>query len=115
MSRRWLFGLRELTLDLGPRLGSWRLSIVLMIVAALYNAFLAIWAGSSPPHVVRNIAGLLPFWLIYGLLLVNTAVCLWRRLPTLRRQIGLQPIFGSHEPRWSVTTDTATNHDQVRD
>lgn len=83
--------------DLGPRLGSWRLSIVLMVLAALYYTFLAIWAGSSPPHVVRNIAGLIPFWLVYALLLVNTGVCLWRRLPQLRRELarGDWPALGT--------------------
>jgi hypothetical protein len=59
-----------------------------MVLAVLYYGFLAIWATSSPPHVVQNIAGLLPFWLVYALLLVNTGVCLWRRIPTLKRQLS---------------------------
>jgi len=59
-----------------------------MVLAALYYAFLAIWAGSSPPHVVKNIASLAPYWLVYGLLLVNTAVCFWRRLPRLFRELA---------------------------
>jgi hypothetical protein len=84
---RLVFATRTFLADLGPRLGSWRLSVVLMVLAALYYSFLAIWAGSSPPRVVQNIAGLVPFWLLYALLLVNTAVCLWRRLPQLRRDL----------------------------
>ena len=88
MWNRAFFAIRSILADLGPRLGSWRLSIVLMVLAALYYGFLAIWAGSSPPHVVQNIAGLIPFWWVYGLLLVNTAVCLWRRLPQLRRELA---------------------------
>jgi hypothetical protein len=88
MWNRLLFAMRSFLADLGPRLGSWRLSVVLMVVAALYYGFLGIWASSSPPHVVRNIAGLIPFWLVYGLLLVNTGVCLWRRLPQLKRELA---------------------------
>jgi len=80
--------LRRFWLDLGPNLGSTRLSIVLMVVAALYHLFLAIWAGSSPPHVVRSIAGLLPYWLVYLLLLVNTSVCFWNRLPLVARDLA---------------------------
>jgi len=59
-----------------------------MVLAALYYLFLAIWARSSPPHVVQNIASMSPFWLVYGLLLINTAVCLWRRIPLLRRELA---------------------------
>jgi len=99
---RPLFAVRRLTVDLGGRLGSWRLSIVLMVVAALYYAFLAIWAGSSPPHVVQNIASLVPFWLVYGLLLVNTGVCLWNRFPTLKRDLSRSPRWGDRPPDWEV-------------
>ena len=82
------FAVRRFLVDLGPNLGSWRLSIVLMVLAALYYLFLAIWARSSPPAVVRNIASLAPFWLLYALLLVNTTVCFWRRLPLLARELA---------------------------
>lgn len=92
---RLLFAARRLSVDLGGRLGSWRLSIVLMVVAGLYYGFLAIWATSSPPHVVGNIAGLIPFWLVYLLMLVNTGVCLWQRFPKLRRDLSERP------RRWS--------------
>jgi len=88
MWARATFALRRFLLDLGPNLGSWRLSIVLMVLATLYYALLAIWSTSSPAEVVRNIAGLLPFWAIYALLLVNTTVCFWRRLPMLRRDLA---------------------------
>ncbi len=59
-----------------------------MVLAALYYLFLALWAGSTPPHVVQNIASLLPYWLIYILLLLNTGLCLWQRLPAMVRQVG---------------------------
>ncbi|MBI5509409.1 MAG: hypothetical protein HY903_11715 [Deltaproteobacteria bacterium] len=68
--------------------GSFKLSVVLTVLLALYHGLLAIWARSSPAPVVQSIAGLLPFWLVYGLLLANTAVCLWRRLPALVRGAG---------------------------
>ena len=91
--------------DLGRRLGSWRLSVALMVLAALYYALLAIWSGSSPPHVVRNITSLLPFWLLYGLLLINTGVCLWQRLPTLRRDIGREPRWSGKAADWTEPAD----------
>ena len=98
MSDRWLLVIRRAGLDLGRWLGSWRLSIVLMVLMAQYYAFLAIWAGSSPPHVVRNIAALLPFWLLYALLLVNAGVCLSKRLPTLKRDLSRRPRFTASPP-----------------
>jgi len=82
------FALRRFLLDLGPNLGSWRLSIVLMVLAALHYALLAVFSALSPPDLVRNIAALLPFWIVYALLVVNTAVCFWRRLPMLRRDLA---------------------------
>ena len=98
---RLLFALRRLSVDLGRRMGSWRLSVALMIVAALYYVLLAIWAGSSPPHVVLKIASLLPFWFVYALLLVNTGVCLWQRFPILRRDIARTPKWQDTTPSWS--------------
>ena len=103
MWTRLLFAVRSFTTDLGPRLGSWRLSIVLMVLVALYYGFLAIWATSSPPHVVGNIASLAPFWLLYALLLVNTGVCLWRRLGVLGKQIGREPLLAGRTPRWTLS------------
>jgi hypothetical protein len=73
-----------------------------MVLAALYYAFLAIWATSSPQHVVQNIAGLLPFWLVYALLLINTGFCLWRRIPTLKRQLSRRLTLTDREPDWEL-------------
>jgi hypothetical protein len=98
---RSLFALRRLSVDLGRRMGSWRLSVALMVVAALYYAFLAIWSTSSPPHVVLTIALLLPFWFVYALLLLNTGVCLWQRLPTLPRDIARAPRWRGTPPWWN--------------
>ena len=72
----------------GALLAGWKLSIVLLLLAALYDVLLAIWARSSPPHVVRNIAALAPFWVVWLGLLANTVWCLWRRLPGLRRDLA---------------------------
>jgi hypothetical protein len=79
-----------------------------MVAAALYYAFLAIWSTSSPPHVVQNIAALSPFLLVYLLLLVNTGVCLWRRLPRLRREVSAGPVWSGRPPDWSVRVDVAS-------
>ena len=117
MSSMWgrpLFAVRRLAVDLGGQLGSWRLSIVLMVVAALYYAFLAIWAGSSPAHVVQSIAALLPFWLVYALLLINTGVCLWRRIPALRRDLSRSPRPVDQPPDWTVTMDAEMDAVQAR-
>ena len=77
--------------DFGRLLGSWKLSVVLMVVVAFYYGLLVVWAALSPPDVVQRIATLLPFWIMYLLLLVNTGVCLWRRLPALKRDIRAEP------------------------
>lgn len=90
-----LFALRRLGLDASRWLGSWRLSVVLMVLAAFYHVFLAAWAFTSPSHVVRGIAGLAPFWLVYGLLLVNTGVCFTRRWRGLSRR-GRRAALGSY-------------------
>jgi hypothetical protein len=111
---RALYAVRRLTVDLGGRLGSWRLSIVLMIVAALYYGLLAVWATSSPPHVVGNIAGLIPFWLVYAFLLVNTGVCLWNRLPTLRKDLSLGRRWSGRSPDWVVETPAGLEPDEAR-
>lgn len=102
MWARLLFRVRRRIPDLGVALGSWRLSVVLMVLAALYQLLLAIWARSSPPHVVHNIAGLAPFWIVYAMLLVNTGVCLWRRLPALRRDLARSPVLTGSAPVWTV-------------
>jgi hypothetical protein len=67
-------------------------------LASLFQALLVIWSTRSPAPVVRRIALLLPFWLIYGLMLVNTALCFWRRLPRLRQELGRAPILQATTP-----------------
>jgi hypothetical protein len=106
MLTRLLFAFRSFNADLGSRLGSWRLSVVLMVLGGLYYACLAIWATSSPPHVVQNIAGLIPFWLFYLLLLINTLVCLWRRFPKLRRELAPKLALGLRSPEWELRSDS---------
>jgi hypothetical protein len=100
MLDRLLFAVRGLRV--GRWLGSWKLSIVLMLLAGLYHGFLAIWSFSSPSHVVQNIAALAPFWLVYGLILVSTAVCLWNRIGLLKRHVSPLPL--QVPPDWKVET-----------
>lgn len=87
MLRRILFAVRSRIPDPVEALASWKLSVVLTVSGALFFALLAIWATASPPQVVQQIAGLLPFWILYGLLLLNTVLCLWRRWPLLVRSL----------------------------
>jgi hypothetical protein len=91
MWARILYPLRRRTPELGRFLGSWKLSIILMVIAAFYYGLLVVWAALSPPDVVQRIGSLVPFWAVYGLLLVNTGLCLWRRLPALRRDLRAEP------------------------
>jgi len=114
MWARPLARLRATSVDLGGWLGDWRLSIALMVLAALYSGFLAIWAGSSPPEVVRNIASLSPFWLVYALLLVNTGVCLWRRVGLLRRQVSAAESLAHGTPSWEVKTRPGLESERVQ-
>lgn len=102
MWTKLLFRLRTALPEIGPLLGSWKLSVVLMVLLALYYGFLAVWSTSSPAHVVQNIASLLPFWMVYGLLLVNTGVCLWRRYPALKRDLLANPTRAAESPEWQV-------------
>lgn len=90
MSAPLLAGLRRGLADPVGWLGSWKLSVVLMVAAALYQGLLAIWAVSSPAPVVRGIASLLPFWIVWMGILANTGFCLWRRLPLLTRRDGIE-------------------------
>lgn len=94
--------LRSRLPEIGPLLGSWKLSVVLMITAALYYIFLAIWATSSPSHIIQNIAGLAPFWIVFGLLIANTGVCLWRRFPGMLRDISPGFVRGPEPPLWEI-------------
>ncbi len=94
MWARLLFAIRSRVPDPISALGSWKLSIVLTVSGSLYFALLASWSTSSPPSIVQGIAGLLPFWVLYGLLLVNTALCLWQRLPLM--------VIGIRSGRWEA-------------
>ncbi|MBD3867912.1 MAG: cytochrome c biogenesis protein ResB [Acidobacteria bacterium] len=102
MLDKTLFAVRRFRQDIWLWLGSWKLSIVLIVLAVLYYLLLAIWAASSPPHVVRNIASLMPFWLLYLLLLVNTGTCLWRRLAILKHDLSPRSAFCDRPPEWTV-------------
>ncbi len=96
-----LFAARRFRQDIWFRLGSWKLSIVLMVLAVLYYLLLAIWAGSSPPHVVGNIASLAPYAVLYFLLLVNTGTCLWRRFAALKLDLSAGPVYRDRPPEWT--------------
>ncbi len=61
-------------------LGSWKVSVVLMIAACVFYLLLLIYSWTVPSHVVANIAGLTAFWTCWTLLLLNTFVCLWNRI-----------------------------------
>ncbi len=86
MWTRFIFALRGALPWINRTLASWKLSVVLMLLAALYYALLAIWSTTSPSHVVQSIAGLVPYWAVYILLLLNTGFCLYQRIPALIRQ-----------------------------
>lgn len=88
MWARFLYRLRRRAPDWGRLLQSWKLSIVLLVLLAFYHALVAVWSVSSPPHIVGRIAGLLPFWLVWIGLLVNTGACLWARRARMRREAG---------------------------
>lgn len=88
------------------RLSSWQLSVALTVSGALYYVFLAIWAAKSPPHVVRNIASLLPFLLFYVLLLVNTFLCIARRWSTLVSHMWHRPLLLLQKPDWERSVDS---------
>jgi len=115
MWARLLYPLRRRTPQLGRLLGSRKLSIVLMVVAAFYYGLLAVWAALSPPDVVRRIASLIPFWLVYALLLINTGVCLWRRLPALRRDLRGEPAAVKTPPSAQITTDANVDHHNAKE
>jgi hypothetical protein len=108
---RFLFAVRRRGPDVGQWLGSTRLSIVLMVVMAQYYLFLAIWSGSSPPHVVQNIARLIPFWLLHALLLTNTGVCLWKRIPVLKRDVSSSPRLIERPAEWESEIPPETSTD----
>jgi cytochrome c biogenesis protein ResB len=78
----------------GPLLGSWQLSVVLMVTIAVFYILLTVYAWSVPAHVVANIAGLAIFWISWVLLLANTATCLWNRWRRTARLISGDALFG---------------------
>lgn len=85
MSSMWddaLFRVRAARVDFWPLLGSWQLSVALMVTAAFWSLLLAVFAFLSPPHVVRALASLGMWTLLYALLLINTAACVVMRRVT---------------------------------
>jgi hypothetical protein len=115
MLDRILYPLRRRTPELGRLRGSWKLSIVLMVVAAFYYGLLAVWAALSPPDVVRRIASLVPFWSVYALLLINTGLCLWRRLPSLRRDLRAEPAVVRTPPSSQIVTAAELDHQTAKE
>jgi hypothetical protein len=81
-------------------LSSWKLSVVLTVSGALYQGFLAIWAARSPAATVQIIAGMSPFVLLWSLLLVNTLLCMLRRLPGLWKQTGAGAVLLPGQADW---------------
>jgi hypothetical protein len=102
MWARLQFRVRATLPRLGALLSSWKLSVVVMIAGALFYVLLAIWARSTPSHVVQSIATLVPFWAFYALTLLNTGFCLWTRLPILLRDVARAPVLDRTPPRWTV-------------
>lgn len=102
MSTSLRVALREALPAVSRQLASWKLSVVLMVLAALYYALLAIWAKASAPAFVHNIANLLPFWIVYALLLVNTFWCLAWRYGALRRELRAEIIWQGTRPTWEL-------------
>lgn len=113
MWTRLLFWLRGLPPRASQLLASWKTSVVLLVLAALYDALLALWARSAPAQAVRELAGLLPLRAAYLLLLLSTAWCLWKRLPGLRRDVGRAPAFSGAPPRWELRLDEAATQGQA--
>ncbi len=114
MPARLSHTLRRFGQDLGPLLASWRLSVVLMVVLALDYLFLAIWATSSPAGIVQDIALLAPFWLVYFLLLLNTGMCLWRRLPVLKRDVAAAPRWPGRPADGEIDLPAASGEEDGR-
>lgn len=84
MSANPLFRLRAALTEPRALLGSWKLSVALMVGACVFYTLLLVYSWTVPSHVVASIAGLSVFWLCWTLLLLNTAVCLWNRFRGLR-------------------------------
>lgn len=74
-----LFRIRAALTEPRALLGSWQLSVVLMVAACVFYLLLLIYSWTVPSHVVRSIAGLALYWIAWSLLLINTFVCLLNR------------------------------------
>jgi hypothetical protein len=81
-------------------LSSWRLSVVLTISGAVYYVFLSIWGARAPAHVVQTISGMIPFLLLYLLLLVNTLLCFSGRIWRLLELAGRRSVFLPQTHTW---------------
>lgn len=79
MSIKPLFRLRAALTEPRALLGSWKVSVVLMVAACVFYLLLAIYSFTVPSHVVSAIASMVVYWTCWTLLLVNTFVCLWNR------------------------------------
>lgn len=79
MLDRALFRIRAELSEPRSLLGSWKLSVALMVGVSVFYLLLTIYSWTVPPTVVSNISGLWVFWIAWALLLLNTFVCLWNR------------------------------------
>ncbi len=74
---------------------SYKLSVHLLLVGALYYAFLFVWGLTSPQAVVQNIARTLPFILLYILFFINLTLCMINRWRFLLQRSGKSPLWQS--------------------
>lgn len=84
-------------------LTSWKLSVALTLTGALYFLFLAIWGARSPSHVVQTISQMSPYILFYVLLLLNTLMCVLRRLKLLTGLMSGSLIYLPDNIDWALT------------
>lgn len=106
---RALYQLRAALTEPRALLGSWKLSVALMVGASVFYLMLAVYSWTVPSHVVAGIASLSLYWICWTLLLVNTFVCIWNRWRSTSRAsvlfhgsffviaTGLLLSFGSRE------------------
>lgn len=67
-------------------LSSRGLSVYLLMAALLFYLLLAIWAAKTPAHVVKSIANVLPFKLLYGFFFLNLLFCILNGISGIRRR-----------------------------
>jgi hypothetical protein len=79
MLDRALYRLRAALTEPRALLGSWKLSVALMVGTAVCYLMLAAYSWAVPSHVVASIASLSLYSVCWALLLVNTFVCIWNR------------------------------------